>query len=186
MGDNMTTAATRDKLIEAFFFLAKEKNVKKITITDVAKTAGVHRSTFYEYFIDILDLLEQEENEILQLQKELIIEPIQSSQADTFDLGTVIPRLVKVYEFRGQRIATLIGPNGDPHFREAFIKNMRPQLIKLFNLENDVYNDYLIEFLSSGLIAIINKAYTEPRISVAELAQFIYPMVAALVGISKV
>lgn len=57
------TAATRRKLMDAFWALYREKEINKITISAITKKAGYNRGTFYAYFTDIYDLLEQLEDE---------------------------------------------------------------------------------------------------------------------------
>lgn len=49
---------TRNVIQEAFVSLIIEKNFDKITVKDVAKRAGINRVTFYAYFNDKFDLLE--------------------------------------------------------------------------------------------------------------------------------
>ena len=52
------TAATRARLMDAFWALYRERPMEKITVSSIVKLAGVHRSTFYEYFQDVYDVLE--------------------------------------------------------------------------------------------------------------------------------
>lgn len=46
------------KLKEALFELLLEKNYNDITVSDLVKTAGISRSTFYQYYDDKEDLCE--------------------------------------------------------------------------------------------------------------------------------
>lgn len=50
------TAATRKKIMDSFWDIYITTPIDKITISAITKSAGVHRSTFYEYFKDIYDL----------------------------------------------------------------------------------------------------------------------------------
>lgn len=50
------TAATRKKIMDSFWNIYITTPIDKITISAITKSAGVHRSTFYEYFKDIYDL----------------------------------------------------------------------------------------------------------------------------------
>lgn len=59
------TAQTKQKLMDSFWMLASNKGIHRVTVSAVTKSAGVNRSTFYEYFSDIDELLEHSENEIL-------------------------------------------------------------------------------------------------------------------------
>ena len=48
--------SARERIIDAYFEALKNKRYDKITVSSLIKKAGVNRSTFYRYFIDIYDL----------------------------------------------------------------------------------------------------------------------------------
>lgn len=60
------TARTRRKLMNAFWEIYCEKGIHQITVGAVTKLAGYNRGTFYEYFSDIYDLLDQLEDTFIQ------------------------------------------------------------------------------------------------------------------------
>lgn len=64
------TARTRKKLMDAFWDIYCEKGIHQTTVGAVTKTACFNRGTFYEYFTDIYDLLDQLENDLLDSLKE--------------------------------------------------------------------------------------------------------------------
>lgn len=49
---------TRKAIIESFMELLKKKSLDKITVKDIIESADINRNTFYYYFQDIYDLLE--------------------------------------------------------------------------------------------------------------------------------
>ncbi len=49
---------------EAFLALMQEKDLEKITVTDVITRADINRGTFYAHYADIRPVIEQIENEI--------------------------------------------------------------------------------------------------------------------------
>lgn len=55
------TVATRARLVDAFWGLYAEKPIEKIRVRDVTDWAGCNRTTFYEYFADVPQILESEE-----------------------------------------------------------------------------------------------------------------------------
>ena len=65
------TDLTRQSIIDAFWILAKNGNVR-ITASAVAEKAGVNRSTFYEYFPDMDGLVDHIERILIEELKELI------------------------------------------------------------------------------------------------------------------
>ena len=50
---------------EAFFSILKQKPLSKVTVKEICTAAGVNRSTFYKYYKDTYDLLEQIEDELI-------------------------------------------------------------------------------------------------------------------------
>lgn len=61
---NIAEETAKSKIDQAFYNLYEERNIEKITITEVTRRAGVYRGTFYYYYKDIYDLYEKLEGEI--------------------------------------------------------------------------------------------------------------------------
>lgn len=57
---------------EAFIDLLKEKDLDKITVTDIVTRADINRGTFYAHYQDIRAVIEQIENEILKKMLEFL------------------------------------------------------------------------------------------------------------------
>jgi len=56
---------SRQMIRQAFLELIQEKDVEKITVTDIITRADINRGTFYAHYKDIRDLMEQIGNEII-------------------------------------------------------------------------------------------------------------------------
>ena len=66
---------TKKILTEALIDILKEKNVEDITVSELAKRADVTRTTFYQYYRDPVDMLEQLQYEITQdIQRNSLME----------------------------------------------------------------------------------------------------------------
>lgn len=77
---------TKKILTEALIDILKEKNVEDITVSELAKRADVTRTTFYQYYRDPVDMLEQLQYEITQdIQK--IVERTEGGNAEEFFNG---------------------------------------------------------------------------------------------------
>jgi AcrR family transcriptional regulator len=76
------TAQTRENLIQAFWGLYRQKKIEHITIKNITTRAGYNRSTFYEYFVDIYDLLNQFEDSLLEYLKEQILDSLDGGLND--------------------------------------------------------------------------------------------------------
>ena len=53
---------TKHAIFKAFVELLNEKDINQITITDVAKRANINRKTFYNYYSDAYEVMEEIEN----------------------------------------------------------------------------------------------------------------------------
>lgn len=58
-------SVAEEAIYEAFFLLLKEKEMDKITVSDVIKKAGIVRSTFYNHYENIPALLQAAEDKTI-------------------------------------------------------------------------------------------------------------------------
>ena len=59
-------STAEDAIYEAFFLLLKEKEMEKITVSDVIKKAGIVRSTFYNHYENVPALVEAAEDKTIK------------------------------------------------------------------------------------------------------------------------
>ncbi|TDY55555.1 TetR/AcrR family transcriptional regulator [Bacillus subtilis] len=65
MGDRRSIK-TKSAIKHAFLELLQEKEINKITVSELSKEADIGRGTFYLHYKDVFDLYEQIEDEIFQ------------------------------------------------------------------------------------------------------------------------
>ena len=169
------TAQTKENLTQAFWSLYRKQKIEHISIKDITNKAGYHRSTFYEYFVDIYDVLNQLEEALLNYLKEQVLSSLENGLSDD-----IIQKLANVYETKGDYWGTLLGENGDPYFAQKMKAIMRPALINAFGLtEKDVHTAYIFEFGLSALIGTLTHWYNNQReISSKELVRLMNSMLA--------
>lgn len=149
------TAQTREKLIEAFWSLYCEKKIEHITVKEITDKAGYHRSTFYEYFVDIYDVLNQLEDTLLEY--------IEMNVINRFDgelSADLAQDIANIYDVKGEYLSVLLSENGDPNFLNKVKALIRPVLTDTFGLAgNDIHISYIFEFATSGIFAVVTHWY---------------------------
>lgn len=65
---------TKKALRDALFELLETKTINQITVTELTTLADVNRATFYFYYTDLIDMLQQIQNEAYQLFSDIINE----------------------------------------------------------------------------------------------------------------
>jgi AcrR family transcriptional regulator len=149
------TAQTREKLIEAFWSLYCEKKIEHITIKEITDKAGYHRSTFYEYFMDIYNILEQLEASLLKHIEKNVLASLDVEVGEDFTQN-----IAKIYDEKGEYLSVLLGENGDPNFLNKIKAIMRPGLTDAFGLsENEIHTSYIFEFATSGILSAVTHWY---------------------------
>ena len=63
---------TKKALYDALLVLLKDKTINEITVTELTTLADVNRATFYFYYTDLIDMLQQIQNEAFEAFKNVI------------------------------------------------------------------------------------------------------------------
>lgn len=170
---------TKQKITDAFFSLYEEKPIEKISIKEITSLAGCHRSTFYEYFTDIYDLLKQEEDSILQLQLQNIITPAKERRINLLQTSSFITPFLNLYEQKGRYLVILLGEHGDPAFARKIKSNIVSAAKEVFDFAgDDIKSEYLLEFIASGAFASINLMYKNKNIDLNTLIKYLHPIIS--------
>lgn len=68
------TEKTKQAFLDAFCDFYEQKPIEKISVQEIADAAGYNRSTFYQYFCDIYELLECVENDVIDYMQKKAFE----------------------------------------------------------------------------------------------------------------
>ena len=63
---------TKKALYDALLILLEDKTINEITVTELTTKADVNRATFYFYYTDLIDMLQQIQNEAFEAFKNVI------------------------------------------------------------------------------------------------------------------
>ena len=64
---------TKKLLRDSLFSLLQTKSINEITVTELTEIADINRATFYFYYTDIMDMLDQIQNEAYELFEDVLV-----------------------------------------------------------------------------------------------------------------
>ncbi|WP_192929838.1 TetR/AcrR family transcriptional regulator [Alkaliphilus serpentinus] len=156
-----TTERTKQIIKDAFWELYKEKKIEKITVKDITMKAGFNRSTFYVYFIDVYDVLNQIEEDVMPGMEH--IPPTGQVQSPSPDF---MGDLITIYEKNSEYFSVLLSEKGDPAFTvrmKNLFKDMMKESMKDLLNKGDVIDelelDYALEFFTGATISVVKHWY---------------------------
>ncbi len=149
------TLQTKEKLFNAFWTLYEHKPYEQITVREISELAGYNRSTFYTYFKDVYDVLEQAEHEIYQLlEAEFIRGQYICSKEEATESVRFIGSFLKKNH---KRLALLLGENGDVRFAHHIMQQMREHMrLRLCEVTDtdDAAFEYMVEYIMNAHVGL--------------------------------
>ena len=147
---------TKKALQNGLAVMLTDKELRKITVQEVADLADVNRVTFYKHYLDIYDLYEQMEQSVLS-DLGLLILGYQEKPKSEFSAG-----LIDYIESNSNIFRMIFSPYNTGELRDKFCK-MVEGLFQLMQSENNntAFNDsrmeYYVTYQSKGFISILEK-----------------------------
>ncbi|MDD4081448.1 MAG: TetR-like C-terminal domain-containing protein [Eubacteriales bacterium] len=154
--ENRRVRYTRMALRESLLSLLQQYPLNKITVSRICEQADVNRSTFYLYYKDAYDLLEQIENELYEQIAQTV---------EGFPLGLpndeLLQRIFEIIYKNRDLCRVIFGQYGDKTFLRKVGNMQRDYLLREWRrLARDIDDttlDYLHAFASFTTIGIIEK-----------------------------
>ena len=165
------TEATRKDFIYAFCEYYKERPIDKITVKEISEKAGYSRVTFYNYFKDPYDLLNQIEEEFVSNLTTAISDNIEQDKVLDNFLYT-FNTLINENEMYSQ---ILLNNSNNLSFTKRLQDIVIPLALKSFKMAPDNKSaTYAFEFYIAGVISMIVSWMKNQRdISIEELGGII-------------
>lgn len=172
---------TRQNLIDAFWELYCEKRIEKITVREITTKAGYNRSTFYEYFNDVYDVLKQIEESLLPN-----IEEMPPLLPTVYNESVPIDSFIKLYSSSSKYYTVLLGDNGDPAFAGKMKNGIKAKLLEQLEAnESTMEIDYTLEYMLSAMIGILTYWFkNNENMSKEDLVKLMYELMNSE-GINK-
>lgn len=148
---------TKERIRDAFFELNAEKKIEKISVREITERAHVNRGTFYVYFRDVYDLLEQTQDamieDFIRSLKESI--GILLKEPERFEVHPILTVMMKHMKY----LKVFLGVNGDPKFSYQIKAMAKKNLREVFVNENVSPHknlDYVLEYITSAQLGLIS------------------------------
>lgn len=145
---------TKKAIMDCFLNMLKHKNIDKITVTDICEQCGINRNTFYYYFSDIYDVLDN----VLIEETEKNIDVIDNASFyETYSKAASV-----IIEYRAAVIHVYNSKNKE--IIEKYLQNTTEYLVRLYvdrysaghNLTEGDRN-YITSFYSYSIVGIVSR-----------------------------
>jgi Transcriptional regulator len=138
------TDNTKKAFINAFCELYCQKPIEKISVQEIANNAGYNRSSFYQHFCDIYELLDFIENDVLDSMHQKL----------NGGKGNV-QEIMCLYNEKRLYLDALFGDYGGTRFLEKLKANVPFESHKLNIPKDDPITPYLMEFHLSTVLSLL-------------------------------
>lgn len=160
------TEQTRNHIIAVFMKLMDAVGFEKITVAKIAREAGINRGTFYLHFTDKYAVLEEIQEDIHRNFESIVTKYVgvsliekQTNQSATLEelfKSACVQLMIFLYE-RKEVAQIFLGEHGDAHFVEKLEKIYTDVVRGKIRKELSITDDFELEFVFSGAIAIVKK-----------------------------
>jgi AcrR family transcriptional regulator len=156
----ITHKILRDSLVG----LMKGKSILNISIREICEMAGVSRSTFYTYYKDQYELLEQmEEETFIELDKVIKKYNPSGAMPTAKELTVLLEDVLYYVTGNHNSIQVFLSENGESGFQRKVAKFLTDQIRRHWNtgqlktLPDEQTLSYCSVFMRDGCIAIIQE-----------------------------
>lgn len=171
------TEQTKENIKQAFWKLYAQKPIQSIAVREITELAGYNRSTFYTYFKDVYDVLEQTERELLDMV-ETVGGDGEINFIDKNEMSRVLKPFADFSEEKRKCIMLLMGSQGDPKFISELHSLMRKKIIQALGSKlnpNGKYFDYIIDYIMVTRVVIIMRWFEDKsNLTIDEIVDLLY------------
>lgn len=145
---------SRRMIREAYMELLKEKDLSKITVTDIIKRADLNRATFYAHYPDVRGVTEEIENEIIGK----MLEVLKEFQFTSF-FRNPAPLLLKISRYLEEDTdfyRVLVRANGSEIFMEKLKKVFSDHMLNDSDIPESMRQSKMVElrvcYFAGGIV----------------------------------
>ena len=168
------TAKTKKAIAIALAKLLSEKEINKITITDIAKEADINRKTFYNYYSSVYEVIDDIENEIVSAFSKSLSEIDMKSdfQKPQIILGVLMEIIRQHADFYGRIFTAGANPNLPDKIAAAITERLKSEFearTELDGIKLEIISTYTI----AGMAAVYREWFRSGKaIAVEEVSKY--------------
>ena len=165
---NQRIVLTKTLLKNSLITLLQTQSIYRISIRELCETAGINRSTFYKYYGNQFDLLNE-------MEQDLLINIEEALRNEKGYDKNVLENILVYLEGNIDFIRLLLNSNVDPEFPKSLMsmapiqRILKSQMTGLPEVEQDYYNRFLLFGCYEIVRTWINKEDRESPTWIAEL-----------------
>ena len=177
---------TRKAIHSAMTMLLAKKPIEEITVTELAEAAEINRKTFYNYYSSVYMVAEEMEDEIVERFEETLrkidFDALLKDPVTTFNtLARLITSDLDFYE-------NILTNRNQISFLQKIITSLKQRIRLLYfnpHSPDSELEDYMLEYIVSGLVSVYQKWFTSGRkTDIEALSRYISML--AVCGIKEV
>ena len=131
-------------------------------VGDITKKAGINRGTFYKYYVDKMQLIEQTETRIVSELQEIAHKRTLNKTNIDDDIIASIKEALRVYERNIDFLDAMLSENGDLAFERRLYKiivdvtrDLMPSLPKEDRIDEKI-RELIVQYQASSLFGILS------------------------------
>ena len=149
---------TKKIIVDTFLNLIEEKDISKITVTEICKIADINRATFYRYYLDVYDLKDKIEEDF---RKELMNSPAIDALDEQESVYAFSKELLSVFEKNKKLVKILFDTNHNIYFLNEVLELAYEKCLDKWSRELGIDTDmeeveHSIIFIFNGALGIVN------------------------------
>ena len=145
---------SRRMIREAYTQLLKEKDLSRITVTDIVTRADINRATFYAHYPDVRGVTEEIENEIIAK----MLEVLDAFRYTSFfhNPAPLLLKLSRYLEEDAEFYRTLVRANGSEIFMEKLKRVFTEHMINDSDIPEDMRHSKMVSlrvcYFAGGIV----------------------------------
>ncbi len=143
---------TERSIQEAYWDIYEKEDSQKITVDEVCKKAGIHRSTFYYHFKSVDSILES----IKKQQMDILMDLFERTGGADVDFEAFIPGFQELFEDNERYLVPLVMEYRDREFSMAYRSYLEDRMFEHLKITYDRGDSRTVGVLSTVLSGLVN------------------------------